>query len=422
MARQSSRAEVAWQRPRLRPVEVLPVEMDGEQMYCLRDHVEPEASLVVSRHALLLLSLMDGERDLRQLGTAFLLRTGQALPPGQLEGFVRQLDDAYLLEGGRFEERLAELRAAYHAAPYREAIHAGGAYAGEPDRLRQALDAYFLDDDGPGGPPGPPAERELVALVAPHVDLHRGGPTYAWAYRALAEAPPPELVVLLGTCHAPLDTPFAATLKDYDTPFGPLPTDRAFIGDLADGYSGDLLADELAHRAEHALEFQAVYLRYLQVIERLGPLQVVPILCGSPHTHGPDHTAPDAPSPVGEFLAVLAARLAAEPRRVCLIAGADLAHVGPQCGDAAPVTPGQLAEVGRDDRAMLAIAAAGDAAGFLRNVMGDGDRRRICGVAPIYALLRLLGHARGETLRYAQWVDPRGSAAVTFASVAYYRA
>jgi MEMO1 family protein len=194
------------------------------------------------------------------------------------------------------------------------------------------------------------------------------------------------------------------------------------VRDLMAAYDGDLLADEVAHRAEHALEFQAVYLRYLQVVGRLGSLQVVPILCGSPHAHGPDPAAPDAPAPAAEFLAVLAARLAAEPRRTCILAGADLAHVGPQFGDEAPVTADFLARVGREDRDMLAIAAAGDAAGFLRNVLDDGDQRRICGVAPIHALLRLLPPARGETLRYTQWADPEGSAAVTFASVAYHRA
>src|SRR5262249_10092044 len=93
-------AEASRQRPCLRPLEVLPTEIDGQQMYCLRDHLEPEAALLVSRAAVLLLSLMDGERDLGQLSAAFELRTGQALPPEEIEGYVRQLDEVYLLEGG----------------------------------------------------------------------------------------------------------------------------------------------------------------------------------------------------------------------------------------------------------------------------------------------------------------------------------
>jgi AmmeMemoRadiSam system protein B len=406
----------AWLRPRLRPVEVLPTVVDGQQLYCLRDHLEPNRPpLLVSREGLLLLSLMDGERDLGRLATAFLLRTGRSISLTQVERLVRQLDEACLLVGPRSERRLAELRAAFQAAPRRPPIHAGGAYPDDPATLEATLASHFTAPEGPGSPSGPVTDREVVGLIAPHVDLHRGGPTYAWAYRALGEAVSPELVVLLGTCHAPMDHPFAATTKDYDTPFGPLPTDVAFVRDLAAHYSDDLFADEFAHRAEHALEFQAVYLRYLQRCGRLGPVQAVPILCGSPHAHPPSQPL------VAEFLALLAERLAADPRRKCLIAGVDLAHVGPQFGDAEPVSRWLLARVDRADREMLAIAAAGDAEGFYQNVMGDGDRRRICGVAPIYSLLRLLPAARGEVLRYTQWADPNGHAAVTFASVVYYR-
>jgi hypothetical protein len=47
----------------------------------------------------------------------------------------------------------------------------------------------------------------------------------------------------------------------------------------------------------------------------------------------------------------------------------------------------------------------------------DGDRRRICGASPIYALLRALPGARGRLLRYSQWPDPQG--AVTFCAAAF---
>ena len=47
----------------------------------------------------------------------------------------------------------------------------------------------------------------------------------------------------------------------------------------------------------------------------------------------------------------------------------------------------------------------------------DGDRRRICGYSPIYALLRSLGSATGHVKRYGQWPDPNG--VVSFASVVF---
>jgi AmmeMemoRadiSam system protein B len=409
-------------RPRVRAVEVLPAAVDGQQLFCLRDHLDPGGpALLVSREGLLLLSLMDGDRDHARLTTAFMLHTGQSIPTAQVTEFVRRLDEAHLLLGPRFDQYLADIRAEFRTAPRRGATHAGGAYPGEPDALSAALDAHFEAPDGPNGHPQAPDGRDLIGLIAPHVDLHRGGPTYAWAYRALAEARSPELFVLLGTCHAPMDTPFAATTKDYDTPLGPLPTDVDFVEDLDARYSGDLLADEFAHRAEHALEFQVVYLRYLQERGYLGPAKVVPILCGSPHGYTSPGTSPLQAPLVAEFLLLLADRLAADGRRACIVAGADLAHVGPQFGDPQPNSAAFLAEVDRADRAMLEIAASVNPEEFFASVMDDGDRRRICGVAPMYSLLRLLPPARGEVLRYTQWADSSGHSAVTFASVAYYR-
>ena len=100
-----------------------------------------------------------------------------------------------------------------------------------------------------------------------------------------------------------------------------------------------------------------------------------------------------------------------------LIAGADLAHVGPRFGDPEPVSPADLATLGDEDRAMLEAVEAGDAEAFFDGVARDGDRRRICGLSPIYALLRALGGARGTLRRYGQWPDPQG--VVTFASVVF---
>jgi len=50
-------------------------------------------------------------------------------------------------------------------------------------------------------------------------------------------------------------------------------------------------------------------------------------------------------------------------------------------------------------------------------VAKDGDSRRICGLSPIYTLLRCLPGGSGRLLRYAQWPDPQ--AVVTFASIVF---
>ena len=108
---------------------------------------------------------------------------------------------------------------------------------------------------------------------------------------------------------------------------------------------------------------------------------------------------------------------AAQKRRVAFVAGADLAHVGPRFGDPEPVSPDALARVEREDRAMLEAVAGSDAAAFFASIEADGDRRRICGFSPIYALLRCLPGVPGVVRHYGQWPDPQ--AVVTHASVVF---
>jgi len=112
--------------------------------------------------------------------------------------------------------------------------------------------------------------------------------------------------------------------------------------------------------------------------------------------------------------------LSEAPGRTCVIAGADLAHVGRRFGDEEGPTPEYLAEVERRDREFLALAAAADPEGAFRSIAADGDRRRVCGYPPIYMALCTLPGARGELLQYRQWSDFEEGAAVTYASAALF--
>ncbi|HEY8476948.1 MAG TPA: hypothetical protein VIN09_08790, partial [Chloroflexota bacterium] len=86
-------------------------------------------------------------------------------------------------------------------------------------------------------------------------------------------------------------------------------------------------------------------------------------------------------------------------------------------GDPRPLDRADWMLLERADRAMIEEIVKGDAEGFFRNVMDEGDRRRICGLTPIYVFLRLLEGVRGELLQYFQWPDPNGT--VTFATIRF---
>jgi MEMO1 family protein len=408
--------------PRLRPIDLFPIQDGDRRGLVLRDPADPKISpVVVSDGAAEVLLLLDGQRTLRQLATVLMLH-GASFSEGQLRSFLTRLDEAGYLEGPRAAHRLEQRKAEFTAGALRAAVHAGGAYPDDIQDLAEMLAAGYLHVDGPGGLP---ATRHLSALplraaIAPHVDLHRGAPTYSWAYRALAEAAPADLYVVLGTCHTPVEGHFAATLKAYDTPFGAVPVDASFVARLANAWGRDLCVGEFAHAAEHSIEFQAVYLRSLGLAGEL-TAPMVPLLCDSLHSIVPYGKTPGEVPLVFEFFSALRETLLEDGRRVTLIAAVDLAHVGRRFGDDWPVDRPRQASVGGADREMLSFVLRPDAEAYYAHVMRDHDARRICGLTPLYLLTALMQseQRQGELLRYTQWVDADQSSSVTFASAIF---
>lgn len=403
--------------PRLRRVDAFPLEHEGMACIALRDPAGyTDAVVLLPRPLLEIVSLFDGEHSVLDIQAAVMRRHKELLPAERIEAVADALDAQGFLDSARFAERRAAVDRAFRDAPRRPASHAGGAYPVDPDDLRATFDAFFAPPGGPGPVDGRGAGTEPVrAVIAPHIDFHRGGPAYAWAYRDVAERCDADLFVVFGTCHAGMEHPFALTRKDYDTPLGAAPAARDFVEALAGRARQDCFGAELAHRAEHSIEFQAVFLRYLYAGRR--DVEIVPVLTSFAHEAMALGRGPEDDPRVPRFLEALGETVAASGRRVALIAGADLAHVGPRFGDPEPVSADDLARIGREDREMLAAVEAADARAFFESVERDDDRRRICGLSPIYALLRTLGGGRGRLRRYGQWPDPQG--VVTFASVTF---
>jgi AmmeMemoRadiSam system protein B len=382
----------------------------------------------VSAQTALLTTLMNGEQTLTEIQREFQRCAGGRVSLVDLKALIAELDRVHLLEGPRFEDyRLACIHD-YLDHPTRVAAHAGGAYAGEEDALKEQLAELFA------GPTGAAAinrntrtsGQRLCGVISPHIDLHRGGPVYTWAYQAIAEQSKADLMVIFGTSHGPMDQMFTVTRKDFETPLGVVKTDRAFIDGLADrlaadpeGQTVDLFEDELAHRLEHSIEFQTVFLQYL--LGRQRPFQIVPVLVGSFYQQVETGTQPDKVPEVRAFIRAMRAAAEAYRGQICFISGADLAHIGPHFGDEELLNPERLKAQADDDHQLLAAACRGDAAAWFQRVADCGDRNRICGLSPTYTLLQVLAPSRGQLLRYDQAVEPDGSACVSFASLAFYR-
>ena len=403
----------------------MPAEEEGQPVFVLRDLEElTEKPLALSGGGMMLVSLLDGRRTAAQLRDLFLKNTGAAIELPVILELVRALDQAGYLETPAVAEKRVKALEAFRGSGRRPAVFAGPSYPVEPLALAGALGAFFKAEDGPGKEKAEDALGPTpTGLVAPHIDFTRGGPAYAWAYQALSERTPPDVIVALGVAHVSPDSPWTFTPKKYETPFGAMELDDELYDDLSRKVWYEPRADEWVHKNEHSLEFQAVWLRYLWR-EKTPPW--VPILVSSFERFSPDEAPSKIPTiekALKDFGAVVRAHQA-KGRRVMVLCGIDLAHVGPRFGDEDEVTPDLEQKIEAEDRKSLVDAMALDADGFYRSVVAGDHWRRVCGLSSLYTGLRLIKELEGSSsqpgrlLAYGQAPDPAGGV-VSFASALF---
>jgi AmmeMemoRadiSam system protein B len=405
-------------KPKIRAVEAFPVEQQGQTFILLRDPagIAPEP-ILIGMGAYFLVAQMDGTNERLDLQAAFARRFGEIIPSEQIQQLIDALDRAYFLDSTRYAERVHALTEEFVRNPQRPAALSGLAYEKDPVQLRQEIAAFFSRPGAPGEIPTPRSDgAALSGLISPHIDPRRGGAAYAHAYAELLTRERPELVVILGTSHYGLGPQlFSATRKDYATPLGVIPTDREFVERLAGRYKdGDLFEQELLHRNEHSIEFQALFLAWA-----LGTIgyRVVPILVGSFHQMVLTGETPAYDARVGGFLEALRAELEVESRRVLIIAGVDFAHVGKKFGDSFSVDEKVAQWVKREDLALIENIKRGDPDGFFADVAKDRDARKICGLSPMYTQLELLRDHPARLLMHDIAMEPQTESAVSFASL-----
>ncbi len=406
------------ERPKLRNVSAFPVQVSGRQMICIQDPLHlSQQPLIVSPDAFFVISFFDGDHSILDIQEQYARRYGGILFSDRVREIIQQLDSTFLLENETFEQRKRQASEEFTASSVRAAFHAGGAYEADASSLKTQIASFFASPEGPG-----PLEEDaapsgrIKGIVAPHIDLMRGGPCYAWAYKELGERCDADLFVILGTSHSMSGTPFILTAKDFQTPLGVMKTDKDFIGSLAAGYSGDLFQDEFIHKFEHSIEFQVVFLQY---VLRGKKTEIAPILCSSFNEMIEKDIVPSDIPAIGDFIHLLKETVAQDGRSVCFVAGADLSHVGRRFGDQIRLSSSLLELIRSRDMEMLGYVERLDATGFFRSIQKDRDDRNICGLPPIYTLLNVIEASQGTILRYSQAPERHTESVVSFASISF---
>ena len=433
----------AYDYPKLRPVDARPSHTHAGAYDVTDPSGIAAGRLTLSDAALFIVSLMNGRRRRVNIQAEYLRQRGTLLFSDELDQMIRQLDKAHFLSGPSFDAYIAELTARYRAASFRS-IRDRDSLAAPLERIGRYFDELFArhcpSSDGAGGrvPPcgtgvlpvgtqaGSPCHtgsqagslgHQIVGLVAPHLDYERGAPCYAPAYADLARRTDALRFVILGTNHFGLAPAVVGTRKDFETAEGVVLHDAAFMRRLHERCGRDLCEFEYDHVREHSIELQVLLLRHV-----LGdrPFTIAPFLCPDPC--GPAGTAAYEGRGVDlkDFANALRAEIEGDDTPTCIVAGADLSHVGRYFQDHRDLDADALHAVEASDRRALDYLLADDPEGLRRCVAESGNATSICSIGCLYVLATVLqGRARPRLLGYHQALTVEAENCVTCAAIEY---
>ena len=395
--------------PRLRPLGLARVSDGRREMLLVSDPLGViPGQPVLSIEALPMLQLLDGTTSLSDITAALMRGSKDLRVAGLVRDFVAQLDELLMLDSPRFRRRsrrcaTVTIRSRFdprrsRATPTRaeraelEAFldaHFAGATALRGRAVAPAIDPPAIDPpaiDPPAkratGPPhGPPPPGGVPrAMLAPHLDPRRAGATIA---QAMAEIGPeqtqPLRVVIFGTGHSLLGDLFALTRKHFETPLGKARCDTAFVDRVAARLGESAYRGELAHRDEHSIEFQALYLQRLLKEHPSRSCRS----CAAASTRCSEEGRTPREAPEFERMIDAVSRGRAElGGPTVYVAGVDLSHVGPRFGHP-PIDERREAgdRSGGPRRRSTRRSRATPTVGF-RPIAAHDDRTHICGFAP----------------------------------------
>jgi hypothetical protein len=399
-------------------LEIQRVNYKGNQALLVSDRIGLiENPLVLRGEALEILALIDGRRTAENIQLEFIRQKGYSLAGAALvTQILGEFKRLFLLDTPEFRQKKQELLREFSELAERPAALAGEAYPEEKDELselvKQMVELEPLSDE-PGKEISSVDRKKLKALVAPHIDLRAGRRVYCRAYRMLKDCSF-DRVVVLGTGHSVDEGIFSLTEKDFRLPSGTVTTDKKAVRKLK-AAGGELVAShDFAHRKEHSIEFQLIFLQSL-----LGHgFELVPILCGSfHHWLKKVNRASEIPG-IGAFLEELKSLSSDQQKHTLVVAGVDFSHVGPKFGHRESASELKEAMVFFDNKIIEALVRL-DPLSFWKLHQEREDSFNVCGFSTLAVLLEMLQRGKGYLLGYDLMMDEATQSAVSFAAIAF---
>ncbi len=391
-------------KPLLRYVDAIPAVHQGQPVFLLKDPLGFIDEVVIVPQALgFLLSLMDGNHDLRDIQVEATRHFGNIVPMEEIIKFVSFLDERGLLWSENFEKLKQKAYEKWFSLKIRPMAHANQAYPLSASEAKffveEVLKLASFEENQDQNKKNCPR-----ILIVPHIDIRAGAKAFAEGY-ARFKPDSGARIIIFGVGHH-LEYPISVLSKDMATPFGIVRNDRGGLFYLTRSKKLELFPDHMAHKLEHSIEFQILFLHHILGEEFV----VLPFLVGPLESVAESSELIDAL--VDGILELI-------DDRTYMVLGIDFCHLGLRYGDPMPVSDYHREKALETDRKILELTFKGENKDFLEEAK-KLERMKICGISCLYILNKILrkGGFKGDYQVYHQEFVPFGSgSAVSVASV-----
>jgi AmmeMemoRadiSam system protein B len=394
-----------------RDLQFIPVQHDGHQLIFIQDHLGlAQEGRPISLPLYQVMTLLDETSTVSDLQMELMRQKGGMLVgKDEVKNLLIRLDESFLLDSERFKRARDQIVANFASKKIRPCSHCGRAYPDNPTKLKEMLDEILASQ-----PPVPEPEGKIVALIAPHIDLSVGYQVYSSAYQMLKYMAPSR-IVLLGVGHNMIDDFFCLTDKDFETPQGIVKNEPSIIRKLKET-GGDIVADsDFAHRSEHSIEFQTIFLHHLLTGK---DFTVIPILCGFCQSNLNEYSRSAYLKKAGPFLQELKQIIMEPGKETLVVAGVDFSHTGLKFGHQIPARSLESRSIAHDQNLLKHLSHL-DSELFWEESRSVRDQYNVCGFSALACLLEILPWCQGNILNYQIWHDEATSSAVSFSSVVF---
>lgn len=387
---------------------------NGEYVVVLRckEGLSP-SGLALRGVALNVIQYLNGAHTEEEIKKLVIEKTGFE---GLTEDVLKILDEALFLENSNSAHARNAIRNTFNNQTIREAQFAGGIYPTDSESRKQyvqrVLDTSHIITASTDSP---------SLIITPHIDYRRGEMTYGRTFKSAGDLNW-DVSILIGTNHQPSDELFALTKKNFSLPGHVFKTEEEAVNRIAAKTGDWVFRDEFCHKAEHSLELQLPYLETLLPNTSLIPI----IVCGF-YNFLTSGALPASDKKYNDFVDALAAEISnfeSQGKKVGILAGVDMAHIGKNFGDTKDLSDEWLEEIQILDQEYLACIESSNLNSLFAHMAKDQDARRMCGFPTLYTVLDLYQRLNKKiwikTIDYRQAVDYGTQTCVTFSGALGY--